>query len=209
MTRRKRSSEEVTRLINEATAQLIEESGMSALTIQNICRRAGVEYQMFYNRYPNGIESYIERYVLENDLWLGHLLPGRKGLKVNDDLQETFTKIWDSVSNNSMLRSVLRLELNDTPRAIAYYTANEREERSQKLVSDYINKLAPKDEESTRIQLALIAAGLYYLAMRKDVSNFCGIDFSNFSREKLIRALGLFGNLIVEDSKVKEEEPQE
>jgi AcrR family transcriptional regulator len=205
MTRRKRSSEEVTRLINEATAQLIEESGMSALTIQNICRRAGVEYQMFYNRYPNGIESYIERYVLENDLWLGHFLHRGKGLKANDDLQEAFTKIWDSVSNNSMLRSILRLELSDTPRAIAYYTANEREERSQKLVSDYIDKLAPKDEESTRIQLALVVAGIYYLAMRKDVSNFCGIDFSKISREKLVRALRLFGDLIVEDSKVKEE----
>ena len=86
-----------------------------------------------------------------------------------------------------MLSPLLRLELQDKPSEAAVEIAKAREVQTADLV-DFFTEGA-ESPNSTRIQLAILTAGVQYLALHKDVSTFCGIDFSSISEQEMVAAL--------------------
>ena len=86
-----------------------------------------------------------------------------------------------------MLSSLLRLELQDKPSGAAIEIAKAREVQTADLV-DFFTEGADSPN-STRIQLAILTAGVQYLALHKEVSTFCGIDFRTVSEQEMAVAL--------------------
>lgn len=95
--------------------------------------------------------------------------------------------LWDRLSSDKMLESLLRLELQDTPLDASVEIARERELKTQGLVEVFTR--GTPSPELRKIQLAIITAGLQYLALHKDISTFCGIDFCNTDKLQISIAL--------------------
>lgn len=194
MAKRKRSSQEITDLIYKATSEIIEEKGISGLTVRGICDRATVEYQMFYNRFPLGFDDFLKKYLVENDFWLGQLKDAHfpKLEKTSEGVACIYADLWEHLNNNRLMNSVLRMELQENPGEMAIETAQKREELAKGLVSRLVENFedSSPNSEDTRIFLALMTAGMYFLNLQKNISTFCGIDFSDENiYDKLQRAL--------------------
>ena len=82
---------------------------------------------------------------------------------------------------------MLRLELQDTPLEAAVEIAKAREIQTEGLVEFFAK--ASESPNRLRIQLAILTAGIQYLALHKDISTFCGIDFTSISEQEIEIAL--------------------
>lgn len=189
MPRKRRSSAEIAQLIDEATEELIREKGFGGLSIQEVCERAEVEPSLFYRRYPEGFAFYVEKFIRDHDFWLAHYeqhtpesLQG-----TSEELTQILMSLWDRLSTDKMLESLLRLELQDTPSEASVEIAREREAKTQGLVDVFVKNT--ESPEIRKIQLAIVTAGMQYLALHKDVSTFCGVDFSKILVDKVEIAL--------------------
>ena len=69
MVKQRRSSAEISKLIDQATQEIIRKKGFSGLSVQEVCTRAAIDPTMFYHRYPEGFMFYIEKFIREHDFW--------------------------------------------------------------------------------------------------------------------------------------------
>lgn len=189
MPKKRRSSAEIAQLIDKATEEIVREKGFGGLSIQEVCMRAEIEPSLFYRRYPEGFAFYIEKFIRDHDFWLAyyaqHNLADTQG--TTEELTHILMSLWDSLVTDKMLESLLRLELQDSPLEASIEIAKEREEKTKGLVDAFTKET--DTPERRKIQLAIITAGLQYLALHKDVSTFCGVNFSNLPPSALEEAL--------------------
>lgn len=194
MPRKRRSSAEIAQLIDKATEELIREKGFGGLSIQEVCERAEIEPSLFYRRYPEGFAFYVEKFIRDHDFWLSHYEdfdPEKMG-GTPEELSQVLMSVWERISTDKLFESLLRLELQDSPLEASVEIAKEREKKTKDLVEVFTrNTHSP---EIRKIQLAIITAGIQYLALHKDVSTFCGIDFRNVSSNSIKEALLLLLN---------------
>lgn len=192
--RKRRSAAEIVKLIDQATEEIVREKGFEGLGIQEICDRAEIEPALFYRRYPEGLAYYTEQFIRNHDFWLisynDSTVAELRGTR--EELTKIFISLWEKVTSDTFFSSFLRLELQRNIPEAAREMAKVREENTQKLVGLFATD---GDVSLTkRIQLALITAGLQYLALHKDVSTFCGVDFNSIETKDLQAALsGLSG----------------
>lgn len=197
--RKRRSAAEIVKLIDQATEEIVREKGFEGLGIQEICDRAEIEPALFYRRYPEGLAFYTEQFIRNHDFWLisynDSTVPELRGTR--EELTKIFISLWEKVTSDTFFSSFLRLELQRNVPEAAREMARVREENTQKLVGLFATD---GDVSLTkRIQLALITAGLQYLALHKDVSTFCGVDFNSIETKDLQAALsGLSGYMTEE-----------
>lgn len=189
MPRKRRSSAEIAQLIDKATEDIVREKGFGGLSIQEVCERAEIEPQVFYRRYPEGFAFYVEKFIRDHDFWLTHYEESRPEVMLGtpEELVHVLMSVWKRVSTDRLFESLLRLELQDSPSEASIEIAREREEKTAELVEIFTkNAISP---EIRKIQLAIITAGLQYLALHKDVSTFCGIDFTSISDKEIELAI--------------------
>lgn len=189
MPRKRRSSAEIALLIDKATEGLVREKGFAGLSIQEVCERAEIEPSLFYRRYPEGFAFYVEKFIRDHDFWLLHYedFDPKKMEGTPEELTRIFMSLWDRLSTDKMLESLLRLELQDSPSAASVEIAREREEKTKSLVDVFTRNT--DFPEVRKIQLAVITAGIQYLALHKDVSTFCGVNFCDISLDSFEVAL--------------------
>ncbi|MCF0235898.1 MAG: aminotransferase class I/II-fold pyridoxal phosphate-dependent enzyme [Bacteroidaceae bacterium] len=189
MPRKRRSSAEIAQLIDKATEEIVREKGFGGLSIQEVCERAEIEPSLFYRRYPEGFAFYVEKFIRDHDFWLAHYeqyTPERlQG--TNEELIQILMSLWNTLSTDKMLESLLRLELQDSPLEASIEIARERESKTKGLVDFFIQ--ASQSPNTLRVQLAILTAGIQYLALHKDVSTFCGIDFTSISKGEIKTAI--------------------
>ncbi len=80
------------------------------------------------------------------------------------------------------MQKLLIWEVSDS-NYITERTAENRERHSQNLV-EYFEKTDSDPNINIRVVSALLISGIYYLALHKNISTFCGIDFR--SKEGLL-----------------------
>jgi len=102
-------------------------------------------------------------------------------------LTQILLSLWTQIAEEGLLGSLLRLELQDSPLDAAVEIAKAREIQTEGLVEFFAK--ASESPNTLRIQLAILTAGIQYLALHKDVSTFCGIDFTNISEQEIKTAL--------------------
>lgn len=189
MPRKRRSSAEIAQLIDKATEDIVREKGFGGLSIREVCDRAEIEPQVFYRRYPEGFAFYVEKFIRDHDFWFSHyqefLIEKLNGSP--EDLTQILLSLWTQIAEDGLLASLLRLELQDTPLEAAVEIAKAREIQTEGLV-EFFTK-ASESSNTLRVQLAILTAGIQYLALHKDVSTFCGIDFTNISEQEIKTAL--------------------
>ena len=189
MPRKRRSSAEIAHLIDKATEDIVREKGFGGLSIQEVCDRAEIEPALFYRRYPEGFAFYVEKFIRDHDFWLSHYeeFPVEKLNRSPENLTQILLYLWKQIAEDGLLSSLLRLELQDTPSEAAVEIAKAREIQTEGLVEFFAK--ASESPNILRVQLAILTAGVQYLALHKDVSTFCGVDFTNISDKEFEMAL--------------------
>lgn len=189
MPRKRRSSAEIAQLIDKATEDIVREKGFGGLSIQEVCDRAEIEPQVFYRRYPEGFAFYVEKFIRDHDFWFSHYqeFPIEKLNGSPEDLTQILLSLWTQIAEDGLLASLLRLELQDTPLEAAVEIAKAREIQTEGLVEFFAK--ASESPNILRVQLAILTAGIQYLALHKDVSTFCGIDFTSISEKEIETAI--------------------
>ena len=197
MPRKRRSSAEIAQLIDKATEDIVREKGFGGLSIREVCDRAEIEPQVFYRRYPEGFAFYVEKFIRDHDFWFSHYQEFliEKLNRSPEDLTQILLSLWTQIVEDGLLGSLLRLELQDSPLDAAVEIAKEREIQTEDLVNFFAK--ASESPDILRVQLAILTAGVQYLALHKDVSTFCGIDFARISRQDFETALLKMANGIV------------
>ena len=197
MPRKRRSSAEIAQLIDKATEDIVREKGFGGLSIQEVCDRAEIEPALFYRRYPEGFAFYVEKFIRDHDFWFSHYeeFPFERLNRSPEDLTQILLSLWTQIVEDGLLGSLLRLELQDSPLDAAVEIAKEREIQTEDLVNFFAK--ASESPDILRVQLAILTAGVQYLALHKDVSTFCGIDFARISRQDFETALLKMANGIV------------
>ena len=197
MPRKRRSSAEIAQLIDKATKNIVREKGFGGLSIQEVCDRAEIEPALFYRRYPEGFAFYVEKFIRDHDFWFSHYeeFPIERLNRSPEDLTQILLSLWTQIVEDGLLGSLLRLELQDSPLDAAVEIAKEREIQTEDLVNFFAK--ASESPDILRVQLAILTAGVQYLALHKDVSTFCGIDFARISRQDFETALLKMANGIV------------
>ena len=152
---------------------------------------------MFYRRYPEGFAFYVEKFIRDHDFWLSHYeeFPVEKLNRSPENLTQILLYLWKQIAEDGLLSSLLRLELQDAPLEAAVEIAKEREIKTEDLVDFYAK--ASESPDTLRIQLAILTAGIQYLALHKGVSTFCGVDFADISDQKLETALSQIFRYII------------
>lgn len=185
MAKQRRSSAEISKLIDQATQEIIREKGFSGLSVQEVCTRAAI----FYHRYPEGFVFYIEKFIREHDFWFDfyntHSLENLLGTP--EELTNILMTLWSSLCNDGLLKASLRIALQDSPSEASVEIAKERDNQALPLVELFSS--SSSNPQRRKIQLAILTAGIQYLALHKDISPFCGIDFNDLPIEELREAL--------------------
>ena len=189
MAKQRRSSAEISKLIDQATQEIIREKGFSGLSVQEVCTRAAIDPTMFYHRYPEGFVFYIEKFIREHDFWFDfyntHSLDNLLGTP--KELTNILMSLWSSLCNDGLLKASLRIALQDSPSEASIEIAKERDNQALPLVELFSS--SSSNPQRKKIQLAILTAGIQYLALHKDISPFCGIDFNDLPIEELREAL--------------------
>ena len=189
MPRKRRSSAEIAQLIDKATEDIVREKGFGGLSIQEVCDRAEIEPALFYRRYPEGFAFYVEKFIRDHDFWFSHYeeFPIERLNRSPEDLTQILLSLWTQIVEDGLLGSLLRLELQDSPLDAAVEIAKVREIQTEDLV-DFFTQ-ASESPNTLKIQLAILTAGIQYLALHKNISTFCGIDFTSIPEGEIEIAL--------------------
>ena len=87
--------------------------------------------------------------------------------------------------NDGLLKASLRIALQDSPSEASVEIAKKRDNQALPLVELF----SSSNPQRKKIQLAILTAGIQYLALHKDISPFCGINFNDLPIEELREAL--------------------
>lgn len=190
--RKRRTKEEIEKIINKAAITLIESGGFSNLTVTNIIEEAKIEAIVFYNRYTN-MDEFIGEFVKRYDYWFTEVAKTEEKASDREEFLYIITNLFISLKDNKLMQQLLRWEIfvdNDTTSR----TARLREFHTIPLVEKYkkIFKDAPFEIE---VMSALIIGGIYYLIIHADRSDFAGIDVnSKEGHDKILKAIEYLGN---------------
>lgn len=172
----RRNSEEVDRDIMLATKELVEEVGYSRLTLAKIAKRASLAPNMFYKRYPD-LGKLIEKSIRNYDYWFNDIIEISFEKSNPEEYYKTvMLKLAQSLYENKVMQQILIYELaNDNP--ITRRTAKLRELDSNENLGEY-DIFFKNTDVDIRAHTALMIAGIYYLILHKDRSDFCGINLN-------------------------------
>ncbi|RKR84115.1 TetR family transcriptional regulator [Mucilaginibacter gracilis] len=176
-----KNKEETKRRLINAVGEILKNEGYSALRVNNIARKAGVNKSLIY-RYFRTLEYLIEAYVVEKDYWmtfsnsLNDLIQNNRSLSsqplVTQLLQNQFTFF---LSEPEMQR-LIHWELSGQSRLMTSIH-NARESNGQKLL-EMTDEHFKNKKINFRAVSALLVGGIYYtiLHTRSNGGTFCDID---------------------------------
>lgn len=174
--------------IMEATKELIEENGISNLTLRSIAKKAKIEASVFYNRY-NGLHDLLERFIERYDYWYSDIVKSFDNIRPEDYKQyfgEIFISLIKSLHENKSMQQILLWELMED---------NNITRHTNKMREDYTKKMVNTLEESTKnngsdvnakVIASILLSSIYFLIIHKGKATFCGIDFSKEDGQDLL-----------------------
>lgn len=176
-----KNKEETKRRLINAVGEILKNEGYSALRVNNIARKAGVNKSLIY-RYFRTLEYLIEAYVVEKDYWmtfsnsLNDLIGNSQSLGsqplVTQLLQNQFTFF---LSEHEMQR-LIHWELSGQSRLMTSIH-NARESNGQKLL-EMTDEHFKNKKVNFRAVSALLVGGIYYTILHtwSNGGTFCDID---------------------------------
>lgn len=178
--RRRRTDQEIENAIMLATKQIIEEKGISKLSLRGVARKAGIEVSVFYNRYKD-LTELLEKFTERYDYWYDDIITSfDKVDPVNypQYSKDLFVSLVDAFKNNASMQQLILWELMEDNH-ITSHTNKMREQFTEHILVAFEQYFKDNGiNVNLRAISGIIIAAIYFHIIHKGQVTFCGIDFS-------------------------------
>lgn len=187
---KRRTTQQVKDDIIKAVGNVLAKHGVSKLGVEIVADEAGMDKAMLYRHYKD-FNDILRAYLEQEDFWINFL--DKKLDQLNKDnlapyVSEILENQLNELLSNNKLQELLIWELVDKSQLMKDI-AQKREDMAFGILKEIQTHFPHKIVSSYNI-LAIISAGIYYLALHKDISSFCTINLnSKAHKEKLIADL--------------------
>ena len=187
---RRRTTQQVKDDIITAVGNVLAKQGVGKLGVETVAAEAGMDKAMLYRHYKD-FNDILRTYVEQEDFWINFLNTDPYLLDENN-LAPYVSKMLENQFNellsNNKLQEFIIWELVDKSQLMKDI-AQKREDMALGILKE-VQTNFPHKTVSSNNMLAIISAGIYYLALHKDITSFCTIDLNNkVHREKFLTDL--------------------
>lgn len=161
----------------EAVRAIIEEKGVSFVTIKEVSKVSKTDVIVLERRYKSD-EGLIRAYTSQFDFFLNdHISLDTKEYQTAEEFfRALITQFIESIYKNKDMQSIMVWEMyEDSP--LTRKSARRREATLTEFLPEF-SKLIDPDKITPEALFAVLTGGLYYVLLRGNRSTFCGIDFS-------------------------------
>lgn len=177
--RQRRTFLEIESDIMEATRQLIEENGISNLSLRGVARKAGIEFSVFYNRYKD-LTDLLEKFTEKYDYWYDEIITSFGNIEAAnypEYSKEVFVSLISALKQNEGMQQILLWELMEDNR-ITRRTNEMREQYTEHIIQAF-QQYFEKNNLTTnpRVISGILISAIYFLVIHKGIAKFCGVDY--------------------------------
>lgn len=156
------------RIIN-ALDSLIRESGIKAVGINSVARKASVSKVLIY-RYFGGLDGLLEEWAIKNSYWIEVPDEITQIGSMKDGIELMISGMAEGLVNRPSLRAVLRWLLEEDSEA-GKRVMERLERRGVELTRMLKNQDVVPEDWDMEVLVAIFTAGVNYLAMMSDRSD--------------------------------------
>ena len=164
----------------DAIAHIIEEKGVSSVTIKEVSKVSKTDVIVLERRYKTD-EGLVRAYTSQFDFFLNDHI----GLDTSEAFfTDLITRFIDAIYKNKDMQSIMVWEMYEDS-ALTRKSARRREDTLTEFLPGFA-KLIDEKRIMPEALFAVLTGGLYYVLLRGKRSTFCGIDFSTKAGRQLL-----------------------
>ena len=168
-----------------AIAHIIEEKGVSSVTIKEVSKVSKTDVIVLERRYKTD-EGLVRAYTSQFDFFLNdHIgLDAEQYATSEAFFTDLITRFIDAIYKNKDMQSIMVWEMYEDS-ALTRKSARRREDTLTEFLPGFA-KLIDEKRIMPEALFAVLTGGLYYILLRGKRSTFCGIDFSTKAGRQLL-----------------------
>ena len=169
----------------DAIAHIIEEKGVSSVTIKEVSKVSKTDVIVLERRYKTD-EGLVRAYTSQFDFFLNdHIgLDAEQYATSEAFFTDLITRFIDAIYKNKDMQSIMVWEMYEDS-ALTRKSARRREDTLTEFLPGFA-KLIDEKQIMPEALFAVLTGGLYYILLRGKRSTFCGIDFSTKAGRQLL-----------------------
>lgn len=181
----RRTASQIERDVMDAVAFIVEEKGISAVTMKEVSRLSKTEMIVLERRYKSD-EGLIRAYTSQFDFFLNdHIGLDTEAYESSEAFfSELITRFIDAIHKSKDMQSIMVWEMYENS-GLTRKSARRREATLTEFLPQF-SKLIDAREIAPEALFAVLAGGLYYVLLRGNRSTFCGIDFSTQAGRQIL-----------------------
>lgn len=169
----------------DAIAHIIEEKGVSSVTIKEVSKVSKTDVIVLERRYKTD-EGLVRAYTSQFDFFLNDHIGLDAGQYATSEafFTDLITRFIDAIYKNKDMQSIMVWEMYEDS-ALTRKSARRREDTLTEFLPGFA-KLIDEKRIMPEALFAVLTGGLYYILLRGKRSTFCGIDFSTKAGRQLL-----------------------
>ncbi|WP_044125391.1 TetR/AcrR family transcriptional regulator [Porphyromonas sp. oral taxon 278] len=181
----RRTARQIERDVMDAIAHIIEEKGVSSVTIKEVSKVSKTDVIVLERRYKTD-EGLVRAYTSQFDFFLNdHIgLDAEQYATSEAFFTDLITRFIDAIYKNKDMQSIMVWEMYEDS-ALTRKSARRREDTLTEFLPGF-TKLIDEKRIMPEALFAVLTGGLYYILLRGKRSTFCGIDFSTKAGRQLL-----------------------
>lgn len=166
--------------IMEAAKELIEENGITNLSLRGVARKAGIEFSVFYHRYKD-LSALLQKFIERYDYWYDEVITSFNNIDIShypEYSKELFISLIDALRKNESMQQILLWELMED-NCITRRTNEMREQYTEHITTAFEQYFSENNlSANSRVIAGILVAAIYFLIIHKGRATFCGIDYT-------------------------------
>ena len=181
----RRTARQIERDVMDAIAHIIEEKGVSSVTIKEVSKVSKTDVIVLERRYKTD-EGLVRAYTSQFDFFLNdHIgLDAEQYATSEAFFTDLITRFIDAIYKNKDMQSIMVWEMYEDS-ALTRKSARRREDTLTEFLPGFA-KLIDEKRIMPEALFAVLTGGLYYILLRGKRSTFCGVDFSTKAGRQLL-----------------------
>lgn len=195
----RRTRAEIDADVFDAVRVIAAEKGMSQITFTDIAQKADIKMSVLLNNFKS-VESILDKYAYMSDYWLHDLFNNYHPTDQASEelLRSTLRALAEYMYDNLDMQNLLIWEL-EADNATTRNIARSREKYYQKAIDEY-KRLFEGSGISIDIIAGMFTAGIYYLILHRNRSNFWGVNYQRKeNRKRLYETIEYLSQLVFAD----------
>lgn len=180
--RPRRTKQQLDSIIHAAAEIEIDRHGFVLSSLTRILGIAGIEPAVFYKRFPNLEQLFIE-IGSENEYWFRDI---DDAYKSNENEFSMLEHLFQYLMTHSIPREIVRWELSDrNPTTVKTYLLRDA------FFASAIHNLRLQGccNEKQGVLLSIIIGGILYISLLNDYPQFCGLNLKDAATKELIQSV--------------------